>query len=448
MKRILTVAGSDSGGGAGIQADLKTITVLGGYGMSVITALTAQNTLSVAGIHETPVEFVRLQLDAVLSDIGADAVKTGMLASSEIVRAVADGLAAYRTSPVVVDPVMAATSGDRLLAEDAVMAVKEHLLPLADVVTPNLPEASLLCGFPVQTLDDMRAAAQAIYQLGPRCVLVKGGHLFDRAVDLLYDGRTFETFEAPRIQTRNTHGTGCTFSAAIATLLGQGVGLSDAVRQAKIFITQAIRASLNIGSGHGPTNPYVQVQQLRDREAVLNALRSAMERLLMTPLGRLIPEIRSNLGFALPGANAIGEVAGIPGRISQIGDRVVVCAEPAFGATRHIAKVILAASSFDPEIRSAMAIRYEADILDACRRLGFRLASFDRADEPKALKEREGSSLEWGTRHALEGCTEIPDVVYDEGEKGKEPIIRVLGRTPDEVVDKVIRIHGRLRSGA
>jgi hydroxymethylpyrimidine/phosphomethylpyrimidine kinase len=222
MKKILTIAGSDSGGGAGIQADLKTITVLGGYGMSVITALTAQNTQGVRGVLEASPEFIKLQMDTVLSDIGADAAKTGMLASSEIVRTVAQGVRDHNIKTLVVDPVMVAASGDPLLAEEAVDSVKTDLLPLAHTVTPNLSEASILCGFNVDSPGTMKKAAQTIHTMGPRHVLIKGGHLEGTAMDLFYDGIEFTTFESPRIDTVHTHGTGCTLSAALATFLGQG----------------------------------------------------------------------------------------------------------------------------------------------------------------------------------------------------------------------------------
>ena len=440
MKRILTIAGSDSGGGAGIQADLKTITVLGGYGMSAITALTAQNTVGVQGVHPVPVDFIRLQIEAVLSDIGTDAAKTGMLATPDIVKTVTEELKRFKVEVVVVDPVMVAKSGDALLSEDARETLKESLLPMAYLVTPNLPEASVLCGFPVKDLEDMKEAARVIRSMGPRYVLIKGGHLEKEAVDLLFDGEGFERYEAPRLPNRNTHGTGCTYSAALATLLAQGLPVHDAVAEAKRFITRAIRQGLNFGSGHGPTNHYAQVLLHKERESVLRAMETALEKLLHDPYGTLVPEVRSNLGYALPGAASYEEIAAIPGRISQVGDKVIACRNPTFGASRHIARVIMAAMTHDPDMRSAMNIKYSPEILDACRAAGLRIASFDRREEPKEVKEREGSTLEWGTQSALQGASEFPDLIYDEGDVGKEPMIRVLGHSPMEVVDKVSRI--------
>jgi len=254
--RVLTIAGSDSGGGAGIQADLKTITCLGGYGMSALTALTAQNTLGVFGVHPVPPEFVVQQIRVCLEDIGADAAKTGMLATPEIVGAVAEALADFPSVALVVDPVMVAKSGDRLLAPEAEAALVERLLPLAAVVTPNLPEAQALTGMNIENMAAMRQAAEAILRMGPRCVLVKGGHLKAGAADdLFYDGETMRELSAPRIETRNTHGTGCTFSAALATELARGLEPLDAAGRAKTFITEAIRHGLDLGGGHGPTDP-------------------------------------------------------------------------------------------------------------------------------------------------------------------------------------------------
>ena len=266
MKRILTIAGSDSGGGAGIQADLKTITVLGGYGMSAITALTAQNTLGVQGVHPVPVSFIREQMTSVLSDYGADGAKTGMLATPEIVMGVAEQLKKFRVKGLVVDPVMVAKGGDVLLSREARVAVKEVLLPLAHVVTPNLPEASDLCGFPVEDPAAMEAAAREIHRFGAPYVLIKGGHLKGDAVDLLFDGERFETFTSPRLSNRNTHGTGCTFSAALTTLLAQGCTVSEAVGKAKQFIDRAIAQALDFGAGYGPTNHYAHVLYCMGKE--------------------------------------------------------------------------------------------------------------------------------------------------------------------------------------
>jgi hydroxymethylpyrimidine/phosphomethylpyrimidine kinase len=257
IPRVLIVAGSDSGGGAGIQADLKTVSVFGAYGMTAITALTAQNTLGVFSIHAVPADFVRHQMEVCLQDIGADAVKTGMLANTSIVEIVAEVLKKYQVSRVVVDPVMVAKSGDPLLERDAVEALKRKLLPLATLITPNIPEAEVLCQRAIRSLEDMRQAVVQLAQLGPRYVVLKGGHLPGPAVDLYYDGKQIVELTAPRIETRNTHGTGCCFASAIAAGLARGWDVLEAARCAKEFITQAIQGGLCVGKGHGPANPLV-----------------------------------------------------------------------------------------------------------------------------------------------------------------------------------------------
>ena len=258
MQCILTIAGSDSGGGAGIQADLKTFEALGLFGTSVITAITAQNTLGVTAIHEAPVAVVVAQIDAVVSDLRPAAVKVGMLSSPAIVAAVAAAIARHYLANVVVDPVMVAKSGDRLLRPEAVDALVRLLLPLATVLTPNLPEAAVLLGRPVLTLEDQEAAARDIALLGPQAVVVKGGHSDGDPVDVLWTADAVRHYPARRIVTSSTHGTGCTFSSAIAGYLALGLPLSEAVGAAKRYLTGAIAYAPGLGSGHGPINHHWQ----------------------------------------------------------------------------------------------------------------------------------------------------------------------------------------------
>jgi hydroxymethylpyrimidine/phosphomethylpyrimidine kinase len=255
IPRVLIIAGSDSGGGAGIQADLKTVSALGAFGMTAITALTAQNTTGVFGVSEIEPKFVVAQIEACVSDIGCDAVKTGMLASTAIIEVVATAISARKLKSLVVDPVMIAKSGAPLLKSDAIEVLKTQLLPLATVVTPNLHEAGALAGREIKTLAQMKEAARTILDLGPENVVVKGGHLPDVAADVLYDGREFTEFRGERIDTRNTHGTGCIFASAIAANLAHGRTVRESVTAAKDFITAAIHSSLAIGKGYGPANP-------------------------------------------------------------------------------------------------------------------------------------------------------------------------------------------------
>jgi hydroxymethylpyrimidine/phosphomethylpyrimidine kinase len=259
--RVLVVAGSDSGGGAGIQADIKTITMFGAYAATAITALTAQNTLGVEAVHIAPLDFVAKQIDVVMRDIGADVVKTGMLADAATIEAVCDALGQYAPGvPVVVDPVMVATSGARLLADDALAMLVRRLIPMAYVMTPNLPEAEALSGMRIPDVAAMHRAADALLALGVPAVLLKGGHLpGDQVVDLLATADGVEVFAAPRIASRNTHGTGCTLASGIAASLAQGMTLRDAVVRARDYVRAAIASAPGFGAGHGPLNHAVGI---------------------------------------------------------------------------------------------------------------------------------------------------------------------------------------------
>lgn len=256
MKKALTIAGSDSGGGAGIQADLKTFMAFGVFGMSAVTALTAQNTVGVQGIFEVSPEFVTAQIKSIMTDMGTDAAKTGMLSNAGIVQAVAESVKAFGIPNLVVDPVMIAKSGDSLLAEDAREAVRELLVPLATVITPNLFEAEALLKRKISSLEDMKEAAGELRELGCRWVVVKGGHrqIDSRSIDVVYGGDEFILLQSPRFDTRNTHGTGCTFASAVAAGLAKGLPPVSAIQKAKDYISEAIRTGFSLGSGHGPTN--------------------------------------------------------------------------------------------------------------------------------------------------------------------------------------------------
>ena len=263
--RVLTIAGSDSGGGAGIQADLKTISALGCYGMTVITAITAQNTVAVSAIHKIPVSVIGAQLDAVLSDIGVDAVKIGMLHASEVIHTVASSLHKYRIQKIVLDPVMVAKSGDKLLRDNAIETLKTELLPLATVITPNIPEATVLTGLNISSRWEMENAGSSLINMGPNAVLIKGGHgaQNDSTDCLIRKGEETLWFEAERIRTENTHGTGCTLSSAIASFLAKGYSLEDAVGSSKKFMSQAIKAGADykLGNGHGPVHHFYSTWQ-------------------------------------------------------------------------------------------------------------------------------------------------------------------------------------------
>ncbi|MDM5187195.1 bifunctional hydroxymethylpyrimidine kinase/phosphomethylpyrimidine kinase [Bacillus sp. DX4.1] len=264
VNKALTIAGSDSGGGAGIQADLKTFQELGVYGMTAITAITAQNTLGVQGVYPVAIEGIQEQLHSIGTDLTPDAVKLGMLFSSEIIDVVAENIKKFDWNNIVLDPVMIAKGGASLLQQEAVQALKEHLLPIATVVTPNVPEAEVLTGMEIHNIEDSKQAAKVLHELGAKYVLMKGGHAAyqgDEVIDLLFDGEKFIEYRSERIYSKQTHGSGCTFASAVTAGLAKGYRIEEAVQEAKSFISIAIEQRLNIGSGHGPTNHFAYKRQ-------------------------------------------------------------------------------------------------------------------------------------------------------------------------------------------
>ncbi len=438
-RTALTIAGSDSGGGAGIQADLKTFAALKVYGTSVITSVTAQNTTGVYGIHDLPPAFVGQQIDAVFTDIDVDACKTGMLSNATIIKTVADKITEYDVEKYVLDPVMVAKSGDALLQEDAVSSLIEQLVPISCVVTPNIDEAALIAGVAINNVDDMKEAAQEIWEMGAESVVVKGGHLKGDAVDVFYNGE-FHLLTSKRIKTRNTHGTGCTYSSAIAAGLAKGENAETAVKKAKTFITEAIKYSFSIGKGYGPTHHFAVLYKEAEKYTVLQQLKEAYKILETLDVSSLIPEVQSNLAMALQCADSTTEVVAFPGRIVRFKGSIKTVGCPEFGASSHMARVVLAAMKHDQHIRSAMNIRYGNDVVKAAQKGELVIGTFSREKEPESIKEREGSTLDWGTNYAIEQLGNVPDIIYDKGGTSREAMVRVLGENPRDVVQKVEKI--------
>jgi hydroxymethylpyrimidine kinase/phosphomethylpyrimidine kinase len=441
MPIALTIAGSDSGGGAGIQADLKTFAALGVYGASVITSVTAQNTLEVTGIYDLPAEFVVLQLDTVVRDLAVDAIKTGMLSNPLIIRAVSERLNALGIRRLVVDPVMVAKGGAALLRKEAEAELIKGLLPLATVVTPNLGEAEVLAAMPIRDLSDVKQAARRIYEQGPRNVVVKGGHLEGPPVDVLFDGQRFEYFEGERIETKSLHGTGCTFASAIAAELAKNAEVVDAVRSAKAFITEAIRLAEPIGHGFGPTHHLGALHAQAMRYDILRQLEEAMARLQEGRIAALLPQGQSNLGMALSRAATPQEVAAWAGQIVRAGEDVCPTGGIRFGASQHIAAVILTAVRCDPTYRSAMTIRYGQDVLQACQDSHLRIARFTRQEAPSEARQGESLTLAWGVAMAIQQTGAVPDVIYDLSDVNQDAMVWVLGCDASDVASKVLLIR-------
>ena len=447
MKRVMTVGGSDCSGGAGIQADIKTFAALGVYGASVLTAITAQNTYGVHEVHEVPVELVDAQIAAIMSDNGltADYAKTGMLYSSSIIKVVAKALRRYKI-PFVLDPVMMAGSGGVLLEENALNSLIKHLLPLCTVVTPNVPEARVISGVEIRTKEDAKEAALKIHKLGAAeaAVIIKGGHLeheisAGKATDLLYNGE-FTEISSPIIKTgKVVHGAGCSFSAALAAELAKGNPLRDAAASAKKFVYDAIISGAEVSS----MIVVDQVQRLRndaDRYWTLGNVKEAVRMLLkIDGFETVIPEVGTNIGMAIAGAASEKDVAAVNGRIVPTREGVVTAGCVDFGVSSHVARQILAMMEQDKGRRSAINVKYSPEIVEACKSLGMSVASFERDKEPENVK-----TMDWGVRAASGKFNFVPDVIFDLGAMGKEPMVRIFGNTAVEVAEKVNRIVGNL----
>lgn len=446
-KIALSIAGSDPSSGAGIQADLKVFTALGLHGTTVITCVTVQNTQRVKTIYKLPVRLITDQIDVLLEDMQPDIVKTGMLYDEEIVKCVARKIKQYNMKTVV-DPVMVATSGDSLSKKNFVKAIKNKLIPEACVVTPNIQEANVLTGRKIETIEDVKLVCKEISEMGPKYVLIKGGHLRGRdAKDVLFNGEKFTVFSLPKITGRKAHGSGCTLSALIAGYLALGESFVDAVGKAKHALWNMINEGYRPGKGADVLNHSCDITgdvsslfPTNEHFNVWLELKASVDRLLSFLSEEYIPEVGMNIGYALPDAEKIGDICTINGRIVKTMGKPIRCGSLVFGASKHVASVILAAMGFDSRFRCAMNLKYSNGIIERCKKAGFKISSFDRAREPEDAK----STMEWGTSQTVKQFGSIPDVIYDTESIGKEPMIRLLGKNPKDVVNKAYTLSKKL----
>ena len=442
----MTIAGSDSGGGAGIQADLKTFAALGVHGTVALTSITAQNTKEVTAIQDVSVEVVKAQIDAVVEDIGVDAAKTGMLHTSEIIEAVAEKVREYQI-PLVVDPVMVAKSGAPLLKPDARDTLIRVLLPIAKVVTPNAREAEVLTGIKIGSLEDARRAAKLIAEMGPTAVIVKGGHLKGaESVDVLYHNGSYVELSTPRVQSKYTHGTGCSFSAAIAAELAKGSSIEEAFKVAKELVTSAIRFGIPVGSGHGPLNPMARLYNDSERYYTWKRVSEAVELLeSLDNAEEIVPEVGMNVAMSLPYAENLMDVVAVPGRLRRVGNRIKASSPPEFGASSHLARYILTARRYDARVRAALNIAFNEDFLTELGKMGLTVSYYDRREEPPEIKENEGASVPWGVEQAVKRVGKVPNVIYHRGDWGKEPMIVLLGEDAVKLAELVRRLAEVIR---
>ncbi len=431
MYRALTIAGSDSIGGAGIQADLKAFASLGVHGCSVLTAITAQNTVSVDMIEAVSEEMLRAQLSSVLEDADIGAAKTGMLYTSENVKIVTE-LMGDHDFPLVVDPVMVAGVGDSLSSDGLAEVLMEELLPICDVITPNLSEAETLSGMDILNEDDAMRACEIIGSHGCS-VYLKGGHMdSEDVVDYLYQGAEFTRFRYPRLQTAG-HGGGCTLSAYIAANLAKGKDVMGSIMSARDEIQSAILTMYEVGRGVRLVNPLVGLQRRSEGLEVLQRLRSTVGMMETSLPSEWLPRSGTNVVYALPAARTVDEVAALESRMMPVRGCARSIGGVSFGTSLHMATVTLTAMRYDMEMRASMNIRYTEESVDLMEELGLVVACFEGEHVP------DGSiaALEWAIANTIENSEEFPDVIYDHGISSESSMVRILARSPEELMQKL-----------
>jgi hydroxymethylpyrimidine kinase / phosphomethylpyrimidine kinase / thiamine-phosphate diphosphorylase len=439
----LSIAGSDSCAGAGIQADLKTFSALGVYGCTVITAITAQNTMEVSSISEIDVDTVKKQIQSIMIDITPDAIKIGMVYNKSVIQLLCDLLRGSK-KPVVLDPIFAAGSGGKLLLDDALDHFISELVPISTLITPNLMEAEKLTGLQIKSYSDAIESASLIKKFGAKNVIIKGCR-FERkfVTDVLLDSKdNLVKISNLHLQIKEIHGSGCTFSAAATAFLSKGFKMVDVCQLANQYVNNAIKNAITLGKGLDVSNPISSFYEDANRHNVLHSLQCAINKIhLLDRFGILVPETQSNIVFALPDARSIHHIAGVKGRVIKIGHVARAASLVEFGASIHVASAILAYMTNNRLIRSAMNIKFDNKILSVCQSL-FPLSEYDRHAEPIHMKEMEGKSVFWGIKHALEK-NPTSEVIYHKGDIGKEPMTIIFGTDPMNVISKIEKILKR-----
>lgn len=432
-KRLLIIAGSDPSAGAGVQADLKSASAVGVYGLTVITSITAQNTKGVQAIFNFSEEQIRAQINSILDDIEFDGVKIGMVGDEKVAKVIEKFLK-NQNKPVVIDPVLVAQSGGLLSNKEIVSSIFKY----ADLITPNMSEAEALTGVKIKTIDDVIKAGKKLLKVAKR-VLIKGG---DSQIDfdVYFEEDTIHKFFIERINTKNTHGTGCSLATTIASYKILGFDWLESISKARLLILKALEKGVELGSQFGTIDQFAILKESAKKYEVIDHLKIAFERIRNENIGYLIPEIQTNFVYALPNAKDFSDVAGFPGRIINFKNNLFCISAPEFGASKHVASLVISAKRFYPEVSSAIALRFIPELIPILKKAGFKVESFDRKREPKSIKEKEGSSLDWGVSEALKKTSSMPDIIYDLGDVGKEPVIRVFGVDPFDVVEKVMSI--------
>jgi len=444
-KCVLAIGGLDPITGAGLYSDVKTFSMMKVLPLALATCLVVENSNGVKGVVPFACELVRLQLEEILEDCMPQAIKIGLVYSNDIIELLAEKLP--KEPPIVLDPILKSWDGKDLITAQGLKSLIELLIPRSTVVTPNVLEASTLSGVDVRDLDSAKEAARRIADMGAKCVVVKGGHASSqKAVDVLYYQGEFLVVEKERLFEEPFHGLGCVFAASLAALLAHGLNVPEAFVQASHLVAYAMKGSYKLRGRARIANPLELYYKSLDVVKVIDNMCRALELIeSMKGLEELTPEVGSNIVMCLRSPESLEDVCGVEGRLRPVRGLLRAQGLIRFGASRHLGGMLLEVNKKWPSIRACMNIKYSEDVLRALRCLGFKIASFDRTKEPLEVKLREGMSLKWGAQEAIKGLTEEPDAIYDLGDFGKEPMVRIFGKDALDVVRKVELIVSKLK---
>ena len=422
---ILSIGGSDPSSGAGIQSDIKTFSNHNVYGFTVVTAITSQNTRKVTSIEPVSTKSLKSQLDSILSDFHVNAIKIGMVYNSQIIKMIHSKLRNIKV-PIIVDPIIKSTTGTTLLKKSALHDYKKMIIPLADVITPNKYEAKILSG-----VTNVHKSAKKIQSMGAKCVIITGATSSNGKISdfVLEESREY-VISGKKIPIKN-HGSGCNYSASIAVSLAKGNTMYNAVKTAKDYVYQSIRNSKNIGKGVNITHKNIS-NGMRELSDSINHFKQIKN------IYKIIPECQTNFVFAKKNPKNITDVLGISGRLVKSGKEVVTAGEIVYGGSQHVGTAVIQVNKKFPEVRSGLNIKYDPKIISKAKKSKFTVLSYDRSKEPKKSKQKENSSISWGISSSLNAKS--PDIIYHKGDLGKEPMILIFGKNPDDVVKKASKI--------
>ena len=422
---ILTVGGSDPSSGAGIQSDIKTFSDFDVYGFTVITAITSQNTKQVLSIEPVSKKSLKSQLESVLSDFHIDAIKIGMVYNSDIIKVI-HSIFRHNQVPIIVDPIIKSTTGNLLLKKNALTDYKKMIIPLADIITPNKYEAKILSG-----MSNVRTAAKKIQILGAKSVIVTGATISkDRISDYVLEKDKEYQITGKMIPIKN-HGSGCNYSASLTVSLAKQYTINQAVKIAKKYVYNSIKNSKNIGKGVRITHQKVSSEKMELLESI-NDFKQIKN------VHKIIPECQTNFVLAKKRPKTIRDVLGVSGRLVKSGKEIMTAGEIIYGGSHHVGTAVIEVNKKFPNIRSGLNIKFDPKIISKAKSCGLEVLSYDRKEEPKKSKLREGSSIKWGINYTLK--TKSPDVIYHKGDVGKEPMILVFGDTPNDVIKKISKM--------